>query len=264
MDRLPLIGRACFAIGLVAFGILHVVYGDFVTRVVPGWPVGMPARSLAVYLTGAILIAGGVAILLGIKGRAAAIVLGSVVLLSFVFLHLPRAAAGAFMGGTWTSAGKGLVLSGGCLAVAATFSQEGYRRPSSILDSTLPNLVGRVCLGLFMLLGGVQHFRFVGFVATLVPSWIPGGGPFWVYFAGVALIAGGVGLMIPTTARLAAALSGVMIFLWVIMLHIPRAVTAADAARANETTAVFEALAFSGLAFLLAGTVTRTKRSGWQ
>ena len=47
-----------------------------------------------------------------------------------------------------------------------------------------------------------------------------------------------------------------MIFLWVVMLHIPRAVTATPATRANETTAVFEALAFSGLAFLLAGNTT--------
>lgn len=258
-DRLPLIGRTFFAVGLVAFGVLQVVYGDFVTRVVPGWPAWMPARSLAVYLTGAILISGGAAILLGIKGRSAAIVLGALIFLSFVFLHLPRAAAGPFMGGNWTSAGKGLVLAGGCLAVAGTFRQAGYRRPSPILDGQLPDLAGRVCLGLFMLLAGIQHFRFVEFVATLVPSWVPGGGPFWTYVAGAALIAGGIGLIIPATARLAAALSGVMIFLWVIMLHIPRAVSAADAARANETTAVFEALAFSGLAFLLAGAVTRTK-----
>ena len=65
--------------------------------------------------------------------------------------------------------------------------------------------------------------------------------------------------MIPSTTRLAATLSGVMIFLWVVVLHIPRAVAATDAARANETTAVFEALAFSGLGFVLAGTAAGTK-----
>ncbi len=41
-----------------------------------------------------------------------------------------------------------------------------------------------------------------------------------------------------------------MIFLWVILPHIPRAM--ADFHNANETTAVFEALAFSGIAFMLA------------
>ena len=44
-----------------------------------------------------------------------------------------------------------------------------------------------------MLLGGIQHFRSVEFVVTLVPSWVPGGGLFWTYFAGVALIVGGAG-----------------------------------------------------------------------
>ena len=41
-----------------------------------------------------------------------------------------------------------------------------------------------------------------------------------------------------------------MIFLWVLMLHIPRAVAAPH--DSNETTAVFEALAISGAAFLVA------------
>jgi uncharacterized membrane protein len=263
MDRIPLVGRVFFAIGLIAFGILHIVYGDFVTRVVPEWPAWIPARSVWVYLTGATLVAGGAAILFGIEGRRAAMILGTLMLVSFVFLHVPRAAAGAFMGGNWTSAGKCLALLGGCVAVAATFRRGEPAQASSILDGDLPDLAGRVCLGLFMILGGIQHFRFVEFVVTLVPSWVPGGGLFWTYFAGAALIAGGAGLMIPKTARLAAALTGVMILLWVVMLHIPRAVTASDAARANETTAVFEALAFSGLGFVLAGTPagTRPKRA---
>ena len=159
MTRIRLIGRVFFAIGLVAFGILQIVYGDFVTRVVPSWPVWLPTRSLWAYLTGAILIAGGAAILLGIIGRSAAVVLAALISLSFVFLHLPRAAAGPFIGGNWTSAGKGLVLCGGCIAVAATFRRQEGDRPSSILDDHLPDAVGRVCLGLFMVLGGRRRSR---------------------------------------------------------------------------------------------------------
>ena len=52
------------------------------------------------------------------------------------------------------------------------------------------------------------------------------------------------------TARLAATLTGIMIFSWVVLLHIPRAL--ADVHNANETTAVFEALAMTGPAFLVA------------
>lgn len=110
-----------------------------------------------------------------------------------------------------------------------------------------------------MILGGIQHFLFVDFVASLVPAWIPGH-VFWTYFAGVALIAGGTGLILPQTVRLAAPLAGLMMFLWVLLLHIPRAMAAAPAQSRNEWTAVFEALTMSGIAFVLAGASSR--RSG--
>jgi uncharacterized membrane protein len=98
---------------------------------------------------------------------------------------------------------------------------------------------------------GVQHFLFASFVKGLVPGWIPGA-LFWTYFAGVALIAGGVGLMMPKTRRAAGIAVGLMISSWVVLLHIPRALAAATpAARRNEWTAVFEAVAFAGIAFIL-------------
>ena len=97
---------------------------------------------------------------------------------------------------------------------------------------------------------GIQHFLFTDFVMSLVPSWIPGA-RFWTEFAGVALIAGGLGLVVPRTARLSAALCGLMIFLWLVMLHVPRALAAPEAFHRNEWTAVVEALAMSGIALLL-------------
>jgi uncharacterized membrane protein YphA (DoxX/SURF4 family) len=69
------------------------------------------------------------------------------------------------------------------------------------------------------------------------------------------LIAGGLGIFLPATTRAAAAMSGLMIFLWVFLLHIPRAI--APPRDPGETSAIFEALAISGVAFLVAG-----RRSG--
>jgi hypothetical protein len=63
----------------------------------------------------------------------------------------------------------------------------------------------------------------------------------------VALIAGGAGLVVPQTARLAALLSGIMVFSWFWIVHIPRTFTSV-----SDGIAVFEALAVSGLAFVLA------------
>jgi uncharacterized membrane protein len=116
-----------------------------------------------------------------------------------------------------------------------------------VLERFIP--LGRFFLAAFLILCGIEHFIFVKFVTTMVPAWIPGG-VFWAYFTGVALIAGGAGICVPLTSRLAGGLSGLMIFVWVVLLHIPRA--AANLSNSNETTALFEALAFSGVAFLVA------------
>jgi hypothetical protein len=124
-------------------------------------------------------------------------------------------------------------------------SSRGFAR--TVSDRWLLTLAATL-LGVFMMFCCVLHFIFAEFVTVLVPSWIPGGA-FWIYFSAIALFAGGLGLLIPRTRRLAAAFSGGMILVWVLVLHIPRALTVRDA---NETTAVFEALAFGGLALIIA------------
>jgi hypothetical protein len=50
-----------------------------------------------------------------------------------------------------------------------------------------------------------------------------------------------------------------MLFLWVILLHIPRAIADPHSGNGNEWTSVFQALAFSGIAFILSG---RTSQAG--
>jgi uncharacterized membrane protein len=109
-------------------------------------------------------------------------------------------------------------------------------------------MLGRVCLGIFLIITGIQHFLFTPFVASLIPDWFPGDPVFWTYFAGIALIAGGTGLQNPRTAPLAALLSGLMVFSWVWIVHLPRAL-----GDVTDKIAVFEALAVSGIAFVLAG-----------
>ena len=147
-------------------------------------------------------------------------------------------------------------LAMGALAVATSLRIQGRPEEETGMDRRIL-LLGRVGLGAFMAAAGVQHFLWEDFVQTLVPTWIPG--PlFWTYFAGVALIAAGVGLVVPATTRLAGTLAGLMVFSWLLMLHIPRAVAAQAAASSrNEWIAVFEALAVSGLALLLAGLPVR-------
>jgi hypothetical protein len=68
----------------------------------------------------------------------------------------------------------------------------------------------------------------------------------------VALVAGGIGLFIPQTARLAALLSGLMVFSWFWIVHLPRTFLGV-----SDSIAVFEALAVSGIGLVLAGHLSR-------
>lgn len=243
------IGRLFFAVGLIAFGIGQFIYGDFLPGRAPEWPAAMPGRLIWAYLSGAILVAAGLAIATGVKARWAAIVAGAIIFVWALLRHLPALATEP-NGLVLTQTGKALALFGGAFAVAGSLSEI---KGSSVINSTDGFiLLGRICLGAFMVLAGIQHFYYAEFVSSLVPLWVPGKF-FWTYFTGVALIAGGAGMIIPKTVWQAAVLSGLMIFLWVFLLHIPRAILATSAQTRNEWTAVFEALAFAGVAFVIAG-----------
>jgi uncharacterized membrane protein len=245
------VGRTVIAVAFIAFGIQHLYYGKFVTRIVPGLSAPSPAYNFWAYPVGVLLVFAGSAILLGWKARNIANLLGALVLASTVLLYPHLLAATSFLSGVWTNAGKGLALSGAALLVAGSLRKRALEgRPPeglSFLEWLMP--AARYFVAVFLILAGIQHFLFAGFVATLVPAWIPGH-LFWTYFAGVALIVGGVGITVPITSRLAGALAGIMILLWVVLLHIPRALAAPH--DANETTAVFEALAIGGAGLLIA------------
>ena len=107
--------------------------------------------------------------------------------------------------------------------------------------------VGRYFLAVPMVVFGIQHFMYAEFVMQLVPGWIPA--PlFWTYFTGAALFAAGAGIAINVWSRLAATLLGLMISIWVIILHIPRIFAYPGD---TEFINVFDALFILSGAFLL-------------
>jgi uncharacterized membrane protein len=233
MTRLVPIGRSLFAVALIGLGTEHFLFRDFVTGRAPAWPASIPGGAIWAYLTGVAFVLTGAAILLRRRAR-------------------PVVVAAPLLSGQWTGAGKALTFVGGLLAVAGTLPKLEAHRPTRLLEianlEREPVLVGRVCLGLFLLLTGIQHFLFTEFVASLIPVWFPGDAVFWTYFAGVALISGGLGLLVPRTARLAAFLSGCMVFSWFWIVHLPRTFRGV-----SDGIAVFEALAVAGIAWVLAG-----------
>lgn len=259
MEKLTYIGRYFFSAAIIALGIEHFIFGDFITGRAPAWPESIPGGLIWAYLTGIVLILISLAIIFEKKARSAAIFAGTLIFLWALLRHIPILASDTILSGSWTTAGKALTFFGAFFAIAATFPKVSGNRSSffyTILNMEKEFIfLGRLCLGIFLIITGIQHFIFTEFVASLIPGWFPGDAEFWTWFAGVALIAGGAGLFINKTASYAALLSGVMVFSWFWIVHIPRTFVSQ-----SDNIAVFEALAVSGMAFVLAGYLSKARK----
>jgi uncharacterized membrane protein len=253
------VGRWFFGLALIGLGAEHFVFRQFVTGRAPAWPEGVPGKLAWVYGSGVFVMLAGVAVLGRRRGRSAALALGVLVFTWALLRHLPVVVADSLLGGSWTAAGKALTIFGGALVIAATLPP--IQRPETggqwrFANATGPFVrVGRYCLAVFLMLAGMQHFKYLAFVATLIPAWFPGNAVLWSQFAGVALFACGVGLLFSRTAALAGLLSGLMIFSWFWIVHLPRVRTSV-----SDGIAIFEALMFSGIALAIAGELAERSR----
>jgi uncharacterized membrane protein len=117
--------------------------------------------------------------------------------------------------------------------------------------------LGRIFVAISLMVFGVQHFMYGGFVAGLVPAFMPGR-LFWAYFVGVAFFAAAGGILYEKLARPAATLLGAMFFFFVVLLHIPR--IALHSRDGNEWTSGFVALAMCGGAWILASAAPLDER----
>lgn len=257
MDRLIPVGRVFFALALLGLGVEHFIFREFVTANAPAWPDVFPGDWVWAYLTGTVLIATSATLLVGRKARFAALLVAALVFLWALLRQLPPVFVSAPFSVEWTHASKGLRFVGGMLAIAATSPPAGdgndtllsrwVNRRSALI------VVARALIGPSLIINGIQHFLFTEFVAGLIPQWFPGDAVLWTYFGGLALIAGGLGLLLPRTAALAALLSGAMVFSWFWIIHLPLALP--SPVSRNAAVSVFGALAASGALFVIAGSL---------
>jgi uncharacterized membrane protein YphA (DoxX/SURF4 family) len=253
MENFIKIGRLNYAAGIAGLGLQQFYYPGFRPVFVPSWPDGMPNPQMLIYLSSTGLILSGLFIVFNFQARKASLLLGSALLLLVIVCHIPfQIANNTTSLGGWTDAFKILALSGGAYLIAGSFSiSKSY--PDGKLFRSLENLipVGRIFFGIMLTVFGIDHFLYYQFVQTLVPAWIPF--PlFWTYFAAIALIGAGVSFIFMIKMKPVGILTAIMLFIWFLILHIPRAIAMPDVANGNELTSVFQALAFSGVALVVA------------
>ncbi|MEO5821055.1 MAG: hypothetical protein ABIT71_11145 [Vicinamibacteraceae bacterium] len=241
MPSVERLGRLFFALALIGFGLENLSFGHYVVARATPWPTDPSQQHLIAYVTGVVFLASGGALLAGRWTREAALQAAVLILGWSLCLHWPKTLAGGAFSGDWTNALKAVVLAAGGAVLAARAPG-----PASTVLSGLRRIAPHACAP-FFLLAGIQHILFVQFVETLMPPFIPFA-RFWTYLAAGALLAAGFGLLAPPTRRLAATLTGCMVFSWVFLVHVPLIFRLGSL----EWQGVFEALGISGVCFLLA------------
>ena len=98
---------------------------------------------------------------------------------------------------------------------------------------------------------GALHLFGARFVTSLVPPYMPGR-VFWVYAIGGALVAASLSIAVRIGVRWSGLLFGIMMFLFVAMIHLPGALARRPYERVIWTI-VFREMSFGGAGWILAG-----------
>jgi uncharacterized membrane protein len=247
MKKLIRPGQIIFATGIIALGVLQFFAKDFIVGRPPvvQWASNIPGKEAWAFVSGILLIIGGLFILLKRNASPAAYFIGIFIFIfSFLCRHLPNLfTVTTAQDVIWQiNAYKTLALCGGAFIIAGSFHEQSNK---------VQLMLNCILLALFFIISGFAHFKFDDFIINdFIPAYIAAHA-FWTYFCGIALIAGGVGLLIKQTRKWAAAFTGLMILLWFFLLHIPRASSAPH--DYSEWMGVCESFTFSGILFTLAG-----------
>ncbi len=140
-----------------------------------------------------------------------------------------------------SGAGLALLIIGLWFAKAALVRARGLEKIIALAN---------VCFGVPLAVFGAEHLSMPQVLMTMVPSFVPWH-LFWAYFVGVALLAAALSFATRIQVRWSGLLFGIMMVLFVAMLHLPGAV--ANGGRILWTI-VFREMSFAGGAWVLAGT----------
>ena len=207
-----------YALGAILLGAVSIWFHDFAMQ----WqavPADFPLRVPLAYISGVVLIVGGAALLSTMFARQGAMLLAGAYGVWLLIMHGPLVVAKPDDLGTWNGIAEVVFMIAGAFTL--------YAAAAGQLSSKFAHGVC-VAAGLSALVFGATHFRYVEFVANLVPAWLPPSQIFWAFATGVAHLAAGLALLSGIRASLGATLLAIMMALFVLFVHIPRVIASPD------------------------------------
>ena len=105
--------------------------------------------------------------------------------------------------------------------------------------------VTRIIYGLCLVVFAFFHFSKAPAMAGGVPSFIPGG-IIWIYIKGVGLMLAGIAFIINKKVKLAGYLLGIMLIIFVLTIHLPKAMNTGDSSMLLKDIALAASALFIG------------------
>ena len=213
-------GHAAFAVVLIALGIIGFVTRDFsqMWKPVPKW---VPGRTALVFLCALISLGLGIGLLWRRWAPVASRVLLVALLIWLLVLRLPnlfyehpRVLV------AWTF-GSTAVMAAAAWVLYIWFARERDPAHPGFLADSSGLRVARTLYGLSLIPFGLAHFMYLDATTVLIPNWLPGHVA-WAYFTGAAFIVAGVAVCIGVLGFPAAALSGLQMGLFTLIVWVPR------------------------------------------
>jgi uncharacterized membrane protein len=217
--RITGLGRVLFALSIALLGAFTLFFPGFALSwpMVPKW---IAWHDTLATISAAILLAGGILLLVPRTARMSALVLAAFLLLRLLLLAIPPVVAHPLVEVTWESLSESIIAVAGAWTIFSLLPREGGMRANS------GNVrAGQILFALALPAIGLSHMVYLNQTAPLIPSWLP----FHVllaYFTGAAYIAAGVGILFGVLPRLAATLTAIMVSLFTLLVWVPMVIAA--------------------------------------
>ncbi len=255
MKNLAKIGHIFYGLSMLETGLQILYFGKLPYWLIPHNYIQFSSSKIFTVVVGILLALTGISILLNKYTKPVSIISGTILLSFFCFFYIPfqfSSPAKYQHLVEWENALKELAFASGVFVLLCYSREKKEHKIFKFFDKL--SLTNYILFSVPMLCFGLVHILYAKDVATYVPTWIPNQ-ILWTYLAGVALIGSGVSILINIKTKIIASLLGVMLLTWFLILHIPRVMSSPAAYLSSEITSAILALAYSGVAFMIAGKV---------
>lgn len=215
--RMVVLGPVFEAVALAMFAAEHFLDARNLATIVPHW---LPGSLFWTLLVGTAWVAVAVSYIAWRQVRWSAALTALLLLTIVVTIDLPNLPKQAHDRFFWILLVRETSFASGAIVLAGSL----WREP---VGSVLMR-AGRTIVGLVAIFYGIEHFLFPRNVPgvplqKITPAWFPAP-VLLAYAVGIVLLAAGIGLLIPRTARLAAATAGTALAVLTALFYVPIAV----------------------------------------